>query len=111
MSPSPACLVWRRLGYRRASAQPTARVAANIPLLVKYPGFYHLKSIIVRGELVTTGSQPILLGPDGDQSVKVAFSENQPADGLVEVRGTFWDIGRMTADEPRFAGFDVQALP
>ncbi len=107
--PAPAVGVLALLALASiASAQPTARIVANVPLLVKYPGFYHLKSIIVRGELVATGTQPALFEPDGDQNIKVTFTENQPDDGLVELRGIFWDVGRMTAEEPRLAGFDVQ---
>ena len=98
------------LGSVAVTAQPDVRVATNIPALVTYPGFYHLKSIVVRGDLTARGDRPMLLPPSGDRGVEVVFKENQPADGPVEVRGVFWDVGRMTAEDPRFTGFDVEAF-
>jgi len=91
-------------------AQPTTRVAANIPALLAYPTFYHLRSIIVRGELATRTDRVELLPPDGDRGVDVVFRDGHPPDGLVEVRGVCWDVGRMIADDPHFAGFDIQAF-
>ncbi|MBE3099106.1 MAG: Ig-like domain-containing protein [Planctomycetes bacterium] len=85
-------------------------MATNIAALVKYPGFYHLQSIVIRGELATRGNRLVLLPPGGDQGVEMVFREHQPSDGQVEVRGTFWDVGRMTAEDPRFAGYDIQAF-
>ncbi len=97
-------------GASPAAAQTSLRIATNITALVQYPGFYHLKSIVVRGELTSTGDRPFLLPASGDRGVEPVFKSNRPADGLVEVRGVFWDIGRMTAEDPRFAGFDVEAF-
>ena len=91
-------------------AQPTTRVAANIPALAAFPTFYHLRSIIIRGELVTRDDRRELLAPDGDRGVDVVFRGSHAPDGLVELRGVCWDIGRMTPDDPNFAGFDIQAF-
>jgi hypothetical protein len=40
-------------------------------------------------------------------AVRIVFKGSTP-DGLSEVRGEFWDLGRMNADDPRLAGYDLQ---
>ena len=39
--------------------------------------------------------------------MRVLFKGSAP-DGLSEVRGEFWDLGRMNADDPRLAGYDLR---
>ena len=41
-------------------------------------------------------------------SIRLVFKGNAP-DGLDEVRGEFWDIGRMKPDDPRLSGYDLRA--
>ena len=40
---------------------------------------------------------------DGSGSLRVIPEDSAP-DGINEVRGLFWDIGRLKADDPRLAG-------
>lgn len=91
-------------------AQSVIRVVVSVPALVAYSGFYHLKPILVRGELATRGDRLVLLPPSGDRGVELYATGSRPDDGPAEVRGTFWDVGRMTADDPRFADLDIQAF-
>jgi len=111
----PRLVVWLGVvgflaGASPVAAQTSLRIATNISALVQYPGFYHLKSIVVRGELTSTGDRPFLLPASGDRGVEPVFKDHRPADGPVEVRGVFWDLGRMTAEDPRLVGFDVEAF-
>ena len=93
-----------------AVAQPATRVVASIPSLLAFPTFYHLRPIIVRGELATAGERAILTVPASERGVEIIMKSGSRPDGTVEVRGVYWDIGRMTASDPQFAGFDVQAF-
>jgi hypothetical protein len=46
---------------------------------------------------------------DGTGSLRVIAQSGAP-DGLDEVRGVFWDIGRMKPDDPRLAPYDLRAI-
>ena len=45
---------------------------------------------------------------DDTGTIRVIFKGNAP-DGLSEVRGEFWDLGRMNADDPRLAAYDLRS--
>ena len=90
-----------------AAAQPPRRIAANIAALVAHPGFYHLHQIVAVGQLERRESGELRL-TDETGSVRVVYKGSEPNE-IAEVRGEFWDLGRMNADDPRLAGFDLQA--
>jgi hypothetical protein len=90
------------------SAQSGARRATNIPALVAYPGFFHGRSIMIVGD-VESKSDGQLQVSDDSGSVRVVFKGNAP-DGVDEIRGEFWDLGRMKADDPRLSGYDLRRV-
>ena len=75
-------------------------------MLKAFPGFYHGRPIVVVGNVALDGTQVRV--SDDNASIHVIFKGNAP-DGLDEVRGEFWDIGRMKADDIRLAGYDLRA--
>jgi hypothetical protein len=89
------------------SAQPATRRATNIAALLAYPGFYHSRPIVIVGK-VTLEKDEIRVSDDSG-SVRLVFKGNAP-DGLDEVRGEFWDIGRMKNDDPRLSNMDLRAM-
>jgi hypothetical protein len=89
-----------------SDAQPAGRRATNLAMLKAFPGFYHGRPIVVVGNVAIEGTQ--LRVSDDNASIHVIFKGNAP-DGLDEVRGEFWDIGRMKADDMRLAGYDLRA--
>ena len=89
-----------------ASAQTAARRATNIAALTAFPTFYHGRQVLVLGQVSTDNTGRVHVA-DGDQSVRVVFKGSAP-DGNDEVRGEFWDIGRMNPDDPRLASFDLK---
>ena len=93
-----------------ALAQPTARVVTNVPALLTFPAFYHLRSVVVRGDLSTSRDRTLLTDESDGRGVEVVFPKGAQPDRVVELRGVYMDIGRMTADDPHFASFDVQAF-
>jgi hypothetical protein len=90
-----------------AIAQPAAtRRATNTAALAAHPAFYHLRPIVVVGELKLMDSGELRLTTDG-VSVRVIYQGSTP-DGLAEVRGEFWDLGKFNADDPRLATYDLR---
>ena len=89
-----------------ASAQTAPRRATNIAALAAFPTFYHGRQVIVVGQVSTDNNGRVRVA-DGEQSVRIVFKGSAP-DGNDEVRGEFWDIGRMNPDDPRLARFDLK---
>ena len=90
-----------------ADAQPTVRRATNISAILAFPNFYHMRPVLLVG---TVAQQPngdfrVL---DDTGSLRVIPDGNAP-NGIDEVRGQYWDLGRMKADDPRLAGYDLRA--
>src|SRR5262249_8460632 len=89
-----------------AAAQPAVRRATNIAALLAYPSFYHTRPILIVGTVTAKGDQ-LRVGDEGG-SIRLISKETAP-DGLVEVRGEFWDLGQMKADDPRLTSYDVRS--
>ena len=87
-------------------AQPQTRRATNVQALVSFPSYYHLRPITIVGALSRQDNGQLRLA-DGPPSLRLVFNGSVP-DGLSEVRGEFWDLGRMNADDPRLATYDVR---
>jgi Bacterial Ig-like domain len=85
-------------------AQPATRRPTNIAALKQYPSFYHNRPILIVGTVTTTDKGIRVSNDDG--SFNVLFKGSAP-DGLDEIRGEFWDIGRMKPDEPQLASYDL----
>src|SRR5471032_1316488 len=88
------------------SAQPATRRATNLAALVAYPGFYHGRPILIVGNVALDKDQ--LRVSDDNGSIHLIFKGSAP-DGLDEVRGEFWDLGRMKADDIRLSAYDLRA--
>ena len=87
-------------------AQPAVRRATNIAALLAYPSFYHARPVLITGTVGSKGGQ--LRVSDGSESIRVIFKDPAP-DGLGDVRGEFWDVGQMNADDPRLNAYDVRS--
>jgi hypothetical protein len=89
-----------------AGAQPAARRTTNIAALQAFPTFYHGRPIVLVAQ-VSTENDGKIRATDGIASVHVVFKGSAP-DGNDELRGEFWDLGRMKPDEPRLANIDLR---
>jgi len=87
-------------------AQPVTRRAANLAALLAYPGYYHGRPVVVVGKVAL--EQDGIKVSDDTASIRLVFKGNAP-DGIDEIRGEFWDIGRMKPDEPKLSGYDLRA--
>lgn len=106
-------MIWRSAALvfllaAAVSAQPATRRATNLAALLAHPAYYHLRSIVVVGSMTLEDNGEYRLRSDG-ASMRVLVKGSAP-DGLGEVRGEFWDVGRMRADDPRLAGYDLPAV-
>jgi hypothetical protein len=91
-----------------AAAQPAARVATTAEALVAAPVFFQGKHIAVRRATVDNAGLTELA-----QTAKpvAVYWREQPSGGAdTEIRGEFWDLGRLQKDDARLAGIDVGPL-
>jgi hypothetical protein len=93
-----------------SSAQPPTRAATTVEALVTYPVFFHTRHVVVRGTLEQRDGMWSLAEPGGPRRVHVLTRSAQPQDGPVEVRGEFWDLGRLQEGDPRLTGYDTERL-
>ena len=89
--------------------QGTVRRAASPAALLAFPGFFHGQPVVVRGTLATR-DQAVLMSPAIDRSIPLMFSGPSPADGPVEMRATFWDVGRFQRDDARLQSLELNGL-
>jgi hypothetical protein len=95
------------LATAAVSAQSNAtRRATNAAALAAYPAFFHLRPVVVVGELSLLDSGELRLTTDG-VSLRVVYEGSTP-NGAAEVRGEFWDLGKFNADDPRLAKYDLR---
>src|SRR5205085_7805180 len=71
-----------------------ARRAASPAALLAFPGFFQAQPVVVRGTLATR-DQPVLLSPTAERAIPLIFNGPSPPDGPVDLRATFWDVGRF----------------
>lgn len=88
------------------SAQPVVRRATNVAALLAYPGYYHGRPILIVGKVEVANGQ--LRVSDDAGTMRLVAKGNAP-DGLDEIRGEFWDLGRMKPDDMRLNGYDLRA--
>ena len=91
----------------RSPRSRRARRATNIAALQAFPAFYHGRQIVLVGQVATENNGTIR-ATDGIASVHVVFKGSAP-DGNDEIRGEFWDLGRMKSDDPRLANIDLRS--
>ena len=89
------------------SAQPQTRRTTNVAALTAFPGYFHQRSVTLVGKLSRSDAGRLMLADA--PALRVIYTGSIP-DGDVEIRGEFWDLGRMNADDPRLAAYDLQRV-
>ena len=87
-------------------AQPVTRRATNLAMILAYPGFYHGRPVVIVGKVGLEQNGRLKVSDDAG-SVTLVFKGSAP-DGLDEIRGEFWDIGRLKADDARLGTLDLR---
>ena len=99
------------LAAATVSAQPPAtRRATNIAAITAHPAFYHLRPIFIVGDIKLLESGEFRVGNDNGSLPLALTGDAAAREGLSEVRGEFWDLGRLNADDPRLAGMDLRRM-
>lgn len=86
-----------------APAQSPGRIATTSASLVTYSLFFHGKRVAVRGTVTPVGEIAQLAGTT--KPVFIYWRE-RPSRTEGEIRGDFWDLGRMEDGDPRFTAYD-----
>lgn len=90
-------------------AQSAGRHLTTIETLRRFPGYFHLQNIVLRGEFVENGRRVSLRG--GDNEMQVMLNDVNTQDGPVEVRAVLIDVGRLTAADPRLGRYENKPDP
>ncbi len=87
-----------------ALAQAPARRLTTVDALRRFPGYYHLQNVLVRGEFLETGARIQFRSDERDIDVSLADGVRTTAGG-VDVRGQLIDVGRLEQGDPRLAAY------
>jgi hypothetical protein len=97
--------------------QAPRRIATTPSSLVASPVFFHGKQIAVRGSVSHVGDLGRLQVPVDEADLKrrpgpqiLLFWKEPPARTEGEIRGEFWDLGRINSDDGRFASYDFKPM-
>ena len=96
------------LSTDRAMLQPQSRLATSVDALVAAPVFFHGRQIAVRHDVEAVGALYRLIGTA--RPVYVLWRDKPSLASGIEIRGEFWDIGRLQKDDPRFSTADLQSI-
>ncbi|MGH9408096.1 MAG: Ig-like domain-containing protein [Vicinamibacterales bacterium] len=88
--------------------QPSSRLATSIGALLAAPIFFHGRQIVVRCDVEAAGGLYRLVGTP--KPVYVFWSEAPALRSGIEVRGEFWDVGRLQQNDPRFSSIDLKSV-
>lgn len=102
------CFLWLLLIAMSATAPATqtlVRRATTIDALRAYPGFFHMQPVVLVGELRREGERLMLVT---DVGVLTVVSREPLGEGVMEVRGFVYDIGRLGQDDPRLNTLDLR---
>lgn len=83
-------------------AQSAIRRLTTIDALSEFPGYFHLQNVLIRGEFVERGTEFVLRANNRDLRV---MNPDQVTKGPVEVRGQFFDVGKLERTDPRLGSY------
>jgi hypothetical protein len=89
-------------------AQSPTRLATTAEALVVAPVFFHGKQIVVRRDVEAAGS--LMRLANTAKPVFVFWRDSPGASRNSEVRGEFWDLGRLERADSRFSNINFQPI-
>ncbi len=90
------------------AAQPATRKATNIPAILGFPGFFHGRQVLIIGKVGLTPEGRLKVSEEAT-SIDLVVSKGNAPDGIDEIRGEYWDIGRMKPDDIRLTNYNLKA--
>jgi hypothetical protein len=94
-------------------AQAPTRIATTAQALITSPVFFHGKQIVVRQPFETVRDVTRLVIPrPGARTTRAVFVlwRERPSVSEGEIRGEFWDLGRLQEGDARFASYDFRSI-
>ena len=82
--------------------QSAIRRLTTVDALSEFPGYFHLQNVLVRGEFVERGTEFVLRANNRDLRL---MNPDQVTKGPVEVRGQFFDVGKLERGDPRLGSY------
>jgi hypothetical protein len=104
---------WRRIALLvcflpvASAAGQTSRIATSIDAVIASAVFFHGRTVVLQQKVLTEADVSRL--GDAPKPVYV-FWKDRPGRDDGEIRGEFWDIGRLDPRDGRFAGYDFARL-
>ena len=96
------CLLAASGGVRAQQTAP--RRPATIEALRRFPGYFHLQPIVLRGEFAETGGHTTFRADERQIDVMLA-DDVRTTGGAVELRGELIDVGRLEPGDSRLTGY------
>lgn len=90
-----------------AAMQSSTRIATTAEALIGSSLFYHGKQVVVQHAVSYDETIPRLARTAKPIYV---FWKERPSTDTGEIRGEFWDLGRLEAGDSRFSGYDLLQL-
>lgn len=103
----PSLVLALALAAATLSAQAPQRHATNVTALLAHPGFYHLRPIVIVGTTARLDNGELRVNSESG-AMRVLHKGGAP-EGLNEIRGELWDLGRMNPDDPRLSSYDLKS--
>jgi hypothetical protein len=96
-----------------AAAQTLGRIATAIGPILADPVFFHGKQIAIYGSIVeATGLTRLVTEGTGVQKPRPVFIlwREPPSRTSGEIRGEFWDLGRLREDDSRLSTYNLRPI-
>ena len=92
------------------SAQPAREIPTTLAAIDAYTTFFHRQPVVVRAR--AEGDLLDVFVTDGEHRIRVLYVPPPVAGAgeLLEIHGTFWDVGRQRPDDTRLADHGLQRL-
>jgi hypothetical protein len=106
------------VGVMTLAAQAPGRLATSPQGLLASPVFFHGRQIAVRAQVTQDGALTRLQVPIDEAAVArnrtipqvFVFWKESSSRSEGEIRGEFWDLGRISVEDGRFSGYDFRTL-
>lgn len=90
--------------------QPAARLSTTVDALSRYPLFFHGRQVVVRGAVQHPSPAVVSFRAAETEKPVYLLSRDPIDDGPAEMRGEYWDLGRLKEDDARLTGYEVAGL-
>lgn len=103
----PAAAIAIALTALGVAGQAPARVATTAEALAAAPLFFHGRQVVIHAQVTSTADTTRV---DGTLKPIFVIWRDRATRGGGEIRGDFWDVGRLQEGDSRVSGIDFQPI-